>query len=44
MSPASLQNPNIAAAVDADLAQLRLIFAIYRRYDKAIKPTGSTRR
>ncbi len=33
-----LQYPNIAAAVDADLSQLRLIFAIYRRYDKAINP------
>ncbi len=33
-----LQYPNIAAAVDADLTQLRLIFALYRRYDRAIKP------
>jgi len=33
-----LQYPNIAAAVDADLGQLRLIFSIYRRYDKAINP------
>lgn len=33
-----LQYPNIAAAVDADLSQLKLIFAIYRRYDKAINP------
>lgn len=35
---AKLQYPNIAAAVDADLSQLRLIFAIYRRYDRAINP------
>jgi predicted unusual protein kinase regulating ubiquinone biosynthesis (AarF/ABC1/UbiB family) len=33
-----LQYPSIAAAVDADLSQLRLIFALYRRYDKAINP------
>jgi predicted unusual protein kinase regulating ubiquinone biosynthesis (AarF/ABC1/UbiB family) len=33
-----LQYPNIAAAVDADLSQLRLIFSIYRRYDRAINP------
>lgn len=33
-----LQYPNIAAAVDADLTQLRLIFALYRRYDRAINP------
>ena len=33
-----LQYPNIAAAVDADLSQLKLIFALYRRYDKAINP------
>jgi predicted unusual protein kinase regulating ubiquinone biosynthesis (AarF/ABC1/UbiB family) len=31
-----LQYPNIEAAVEADLAQLRLIFAIYRSYDRAI--------
>jgi predicted unusual protein kinase regulating ubiquinone biosynthesis (AarF/ABC1/UbiB family) len=31
-----LQYPNIEAAVDADLAQLRLIFALYRRYDATI--------
>jgi predicted unusual protein kinase regulating ubiquinone biosynthesis (AarF/ABC1/UbiB family) len=31
-----LQYPNIEAAVEADLAQLRLIFALYRRYDAAI--------
>jgi len=33
-----LQYPNIEAAVDADLAQLRLIFAIYKRYDSSINP------
>jgi predicted unusual protein kinase regulating ubiquinone biosynthesis (AarF/ABC1/UbiB family) len=33
-----LQYPNIAAAVDADLSQLKFIFAIYRRYDRAINP------
>ena len=33
-----LQYPNIAAAVDADLAQLKVIFSLYRRYDKAINP------
>ena len=33
-----LQYPSIASAVDADLSQLRLIFALYRRYDKAINP------
>lgn len=31
-----LQYPNIEAAVEADLSQLRLIFALYRRYDAAI--------
>jgi len=33
-----LQYPNIASAVEADLKQLRWIFAIYRRYDPAINP------
>lgn len=33
-----LQYPEIASAVDADLAQLRLVFALYRRYDRAINP------
>ena len=33
-----LQYPDMAAAVEADLAQLRLIFAIYRRYDRTIDP------
>ena len=31
-----LQYPDIESAVEADLAQLRLVFAIYRRYDAAI--------
>ncbi|TVQ28876.1 MAG: AarF/ABC1/UbiB kinase family protein [Geminicoccaceae bacterium] len=31
-----LQYPGIASAVEADLAQLRIIFEIYKRYDKAI--------
>ena len=34
-----LQYPNIAAAVDADLSQLKLALSVYRRYDKAIDPT-----
>jgi predicted unusual protein kinase regulating ubiquinone biosynthesis (AarF/ABC1/UbiB family) len=33
-----LQYPNIESAVEADLAQLRLIFALYRRYDPSINP------
>ena len=33
-----LQYPNMASAVEADLKQLRLIFGIYRRYDRAIDP------
>ena len=33
-----LQYPDMASAVEADLRQLRLVFAIYRRYDKAIDP------
>lgn len=31
-----LQYPSIEAAVEADLAQLRMIFALYRRYDPVI--------
>ena len=31
-----LQYPDMASAVEADLRQLKLIFAVYRRYDKAI--------
>ncbi len=33
-----LQYPNMAAAVEADLRQLKLIFAIYQRYDPTIDP------
>ncbi len=33
-----LQYPDMAAAVEADLNQLKLIFGIYRRYDKSIDP------
>jgi predicted unusual protein kinase regulating ubiquinone biosynthesis (AarF/ABC1/UbiB family) len=35
-----LQYPNIESAVEADLAQLRIVFAIYRRYDGAVDPSG----
>jgi predicted unusual protein kinase regulating ubiquinone biosynthesis (AarF/ABC1/UbiB family) len=31
-----LQYPNIESAVDADLSQLKMLFAVYRRWDKAI--------
>ena len=34
-----LQYPDMRSAVEADLTQLKLIFAIYRRYDRAIDPT-----
>lgn len=34
-----LQYPDMSSVVDADLQQLKLIFSIYRRYDKAIDPT-----
>jgi predicted unusual protein kinase regulating ubiquinone biosynthesis (AarF/ABC1/UbiB family) len=34
-----LQYPDMAAVVEADLRQLKLVFNIYRRYDKAIDPT-----
>lgn len=33
-----LQYPDMRSAVEADLQQLKLVFAIYRRYDKAIDP------
>ena len=33
-----LQYPDMSSAVEADLNQLRLIFSIYRRYDRAIDP------
>ena len=31
-----LQYPDMASAVEADLAQLRIIFGLYRRYDPAV--------
>lgn len=34
-----LQYPDMQSAVEADLKQLRLIFAIYHRYDKTIDPS-----
>jgi predicted unusual protein kinase regulating ubiquinone biosynthesis (AarF/ABC1/UbiB family) len=34
-----LQYPDMDSAVEADLRQLKLVFAIYRRYDKAIDPS-----
>ena len=33
-----LQYPDMQSAVEADLGQLKLIFALYRRYDKAVDP------
>lgn len=33
-----LQYPDMTAAVEADLKQLKLIIAVYRRYDSAINP------
>ena len=35
-----LQYPDMASAVEADLQQLKFIFSIYRRYDKAIDPSN----
>ena len=34
-----LQYPDMQSAVEADLNQLRIIFAVYRRYDRAIDPS-----
>lgn len=34
-----LQYPDMASAVAADLRQLKLVFAVYRRYDRAIDPS-----
>jgi predicted unusual protein kinase regulating ubiquinone biosynthesis (AarF/ABC1/UbiB family) len=34
-----LQYPDMNSAVDADLSQLKLIFSLYRRYDRAINPS-----
>ncbi|MEK9752871.1 MAG: AarF/UbiB family protein, partial [Rhodospirillaceae bacterium] len=35
-----LQYPDMVSAVEADLKQLKLVFGIYRRYDKAIDPAN----
>jgi predicted unusual protein kinase regulating ubiquinone biosynthesis (AarF/ABC1/UbiB family) len=35
-----LQYPDMASAVEADLRQLRIVFGIYRQYDKAIDPSN----
>ncbi len=34
-----LQYPDMASAVEADLRQLKLVFSIYRRYDRALDPS-----
>ena len=34
-----LQYPDMASAVEADLSQLKLMFAVYRRMDRAIDPS-----
>jgi predicted unusual protein kinase regulating ubiquinone biosynthesis (AarF/ABC1/UbiB family) len=34
-----LQYPDMKSAVEADLKQLRIVFALYHRYDKAVNPT-----
>jgi len=34
-----LQYPDMASVVDADLRQLRVVFAIYHRYDRAVDPS-----
>ena len=34
-----LQYPDMGSAVEADLTQLKLLFAVYRRYDRGIDPT-----
>ena len=34
-----LQYPDMGAAVEADLTQLKMAFAVYRRYDGSIDPT-----
>ncbi len=33
-----LQYPDMSSIVEADLRQLRVVFAIYRRYDRAVDP------
>ncbi|WP_417783614.1 ABC1 kinase family protein [Terasakiella pusilla] len=35
-----LQYPDMSSAIEADLKQLKFIFSIYRRYDKAIDPSN----
>ena len=35
-----LQYPDMSSAVEADLQQLRVIFSLYRRYDRAIDPSN----
>ena len=35
-----LQYPDMSSAVEADLKQLKLVFGIYHRYDKAIDPVN----
>jgi len=35
-----LQYPDMGSAVEADLQQLRVIFSLYRRYDRAIDPSN----
>lgn len=35
-----LQYPDMRSAVEADLQQLKVIFSIYRRYDRAIDPSN----
>lgn len=35
-----LQYPDMGSAVEADLSQLKVIFGIYRRYDRAIDPSN----
>lgn len=35
-----LQYPDMASVVEADLGQLRMIFALYRGYDRAIDPAN----
>ena len=34
-----LQYPDMLSAVEADLQQLKMVFGIYRRYDRAIDPS-----
>lgn len=35
-----LQYPDMSSAVEADIRQLKLVFAVYRRYDKSIDTTN----